>query len=113
MQEGGLKVCYTNCRSLRNKIDLLRGKACVENFDIIAVTEIWIAINSKNFVSEFKIEGYELFHEDRKGRRGREGKLARERRGVEKGCKGRGCEHGEQEEGEGQGDISRRCGKGV
>ncbi len=26
--------------------------------------------SSKNFESEFKIEGYELFHEDRKGRRG-------------------------------------------
>ncbi len=69
MGEGGLKVYYTNCRSLRNKINLLRGKACVENFDIIAITETWIDINSKNFLSEFKIEGYELFHEDRKGRR--------------------------------------------
>ncbi len=43
--------------SLRNKIDLLRGKVCVENFDIIAVTETWIDTNSKNFLSEFKIEG--------------------------------------------------------
>ncbi len=65
-----LKVYYTNCRSLRNKRDLLRVKACVENFDIIAVTETWIDTNSKKFESEFKIEGYELFHEDRKGRRG-------------------------------------------
>ncbi len=70
MQEGGLKVYYTNCRNLRNKIDLLRGKACVENFDIIAVTDSWIDTYSKNFELEFKIEGYELFHEDRKGRRG-------------------------------------------
>ncbi len=53
MQEGGLKVYYTNCRSLRNKIDLLRGKTCVENFDIIAVTETWIDTNSKNFEAEF------------------------------------------------------------
>ncbi len=63
-----MKVYYTNCRSLRNKIDLRRGKACVENFDHIAVTETWIDINSKNFLSEFKIEGYELIHEDRKGK---------------------------------------------
>ncbi len=56
-QEGGLKVYYTNCRSLRNKIDLLRSKACVENFDIIAVTETWIDTNSKKKLSEFKIEG--------------------------------------------------------
>ncbi len=45
--------------SLRNKIDLLRGKACVENFDIIAVTETWMDTDSKNFTSEFKIDGYE------------------------------------------------------
>ncbi len=54
-----MKVYYTNYRSLRNKIDLLRGKGCVENFDIIAITETWIDINSKN-LSEFKIEGYGL-----------------------------------------------------
>ncbi len=78
-REGGLKEYYANCRSLRNKIDLLRGKACVENFDIIAVTETWIDINSKNFLSEFKIEGYELIHEDRKGRR--EGRKERRMKG--------------------------------
>ncbi len=64
------KGSRSECRSLRNKIDLLRGKVCVENFDITAVTETWIDTNSKNFLSEFKIEGYELIHEDRKGRRG-------------------------------------------
>ena len=42
----------------------------MENFDIIAITETWIDTGNKNFLSEFKIEGYELFHEDRKGRRG-------------------------------------------
>ncbi len=52
----------------------MKGKVCVQNFDIIAVTETWIHTNSKNFLSEFKIEGYELIHEDRKGRK-------RERRG--------------------------------
>ncbi len=39
--------------------------SCLENFDIIAVTETWIDTNSKNFLSEFKIEGYEVIHEDR------------------------------------------------
>ncbi len=57
-REGGLKVYYTNCRSLRNKINLLRGKTYVQNFDIIAITETWIDTNSKNFLSEFKIEGW-------------------------------------------------------
>ncbi len=64
-QEDGLKVYYTNCRSLRNKIDLLRVKVCVENFDIIAVTETWIDTNSKNFLSEFKIEGKEEGKEEK------------------------------------------------
>ncbi len=58
----------SRCRRRRRERKSSRGKACVENFDIIAVTETWIDINSKNFLSEFKIEGYELFHEDRKGR---------------------------------------------
>ena len=69
-KKGDLKVYYTNSRSLRNKIDLLRGKACVEEFDIIALTETWIDTGSKNFLSEYEIEGYQLFHEDREGRRG-------------------------------------------
>ncbi len=67
IEEVGGVIKTPLCRSLRNKIDLLRGKACLENFDIIAVTETWIDKNSKNFVSEFKIKGCELFHEDRKG----------------------------------------------
>ncbi len=49
-------------QTVGNKIDLLRGKSSVENFDIIAITETWIDTNNKNFVSEFNIEGYELFH---------------------------------------------------
>ncbi len=50
-----LKVYYTNSRSLRNKIDLLRGKACVEEFGIIALTETWIDTASKNYLSEYEI----------------------------------------------------------
>ena len=65
-KKGDLKVYYTNSRSLRNKIDLLRGKACVEEFDVIALTETWIDTGSKNFLSEYEIEGCQLFHEDRK-----------------------------------------------
>ncbi len=63
-----MNIYYTNCLSLINKIDILRGKVCVANFDSIAVTETWIDINSKNFLPEFKIKGYEPFHKDRKGR---------------------------------------------
>ncbi len=57
-QKGDLKVYYTNSRSLRNKMNLLRGKACVEEFDIIALTETCIDTASKNLLSEYEIEGY-------------------------------------------------------
>ncbi len=56
----------TNSRSIRNKINLLRGKACVEEFDIIALTETWIDTAGKNLLSECEIEGYQQFHEDRR-----------------------------------------------
>ncbi len=56
-RKGDLKVYYTNSRSLRNKIDLLRGRACVEEFDIIALTETWIDTACKNFLSKYKRRG--------------------------------------------------------
>ena len=65
-----LNVYYTNCRSISNKIDLLRGLACVENFDVIALTETWLDLSGKVFHSEIQIDGYTLFHKDRTGRRG-------------------------------------------
>ncbi len=56
-RKGDLKVYYTNSRNLRNKMDLLREKACVEQFDIIALTETWMNTASKNFLLEYEIEG--------------------------------------------------------
>ena len=38
-RNSGLKVYYTNCRSIVNKIDFLRGLTSVEDLDIIALTE--------------------------------------------------------------------------
>ena len=61
---------YTNCRSILNKIDLLRGLACVEKFDIIALTETWLDMSGKVFNPEVKIDGYTLFYKDRENRRG-------------------------------------------
>ncbi len=65
----GLNVYYTNSRSIRNKIDLLHGKACVENFDMIAITESWISTADRHLLPELEIEGYRLFHQDRIGRK--------------------------------------------
>ena len=35
-----LSVYYTNCRSILNKIDLLRGLTCVEKIDVIALRDL-------------------------------------------------------------------------
>ena len=65
-----IKVYYCNSRSVRNKIDLLRGLASVERPEVIAITETWIDTEGRDFKSEFEIEGYNVFHKDRKGRTG-------------------------------------------
>ncbi len=69
-RKSDLRVYYTNSRSLKNKMDFLRRKACIEEFDIKSLTETWVDTASKNFLSDYEIEGYQLFHEDRNGRRG-------------------------------------------
>ncbi len=64
VQEEGIRVYYTNRRSIRKKIDLLKGKVSVRKFDIIAVTETWIDTISKNFLSEFEITGYQMLYKE-------------------------------------------------
>lgn len=44
--------------------------ACVEKPDIIAITETWINTKDKDFLTEFEIEGYSVYHKDRIGRKG-------------------------------------------
>ncbi len=51
----GLNVYYTNSRNLRNKMDLLWGVNSEEKFDIIAITESWMDLDSKHFSTEFEI----------------------------------------------------------
>ena len=53
-----------------NKIDTLRGIACVEELDIIGITETWLDIAGKHFLPEVGIDGYTFLHRDRVGRRG-------------------------------------------
>ncbi len=50
----GLNVYYTNSRCLGNKMDLLRGVNAVEKFDIIAITESWMDLDSKHLSTEFE-----------------------------------------------------------
>ena len=49
---------------------MLRGLATVEKFDVIALTETWLNMSDKDFETEVHIQGYNLFHKDRVGRRG-------------------------------------------
>ena len=65
-----MKVYYTNSRSVRNKIDLLRATVCTENIDIIAITESWLDMSEKILLPEIQIQGYNIFHKDRVGRKG-------------------------------------------
>ncbi len=51
-------------------MDILRGKANIEKFDMIAITESWINTADRHFLPELEIEGYRLFHQDRTGRKG-------------------------------------------
>lgn len=60
---------YTNSKSLRNKIYVLRGKASVGKCDIISLTETWMETANKNLMSEYQIYGYQTFHKNRKGRK--------------------------------------------
>ncbi len=54
-------------------VDLLRGNACVEEFDLTAITETWVDTANKDFMSEYEIHGYQMFHKDRKGQKRRWG----------------------------------------
>ena len=60
MEVHELSVFYTNSRSVINKIDTLRGIACVE-IDIIGITETWLDIAGKHFLPEVRIDGYTFF----------------------------------------------------
>lgn len=60
VREGGLRAYHTNSRSLGNEMDLIKGKVCVETFDI-AVTVIWIALIVRNFYQNLKCLGIRWF----------------------------------------------------
>lgn len=53
MQGTDLNVHYTN-RSIRNKINLFRGKASVERSDLIAITESWINTEDRHFLPKLR-----------------------------------------------------------
>ena len=48
-RKSGLKVYYTNCKSIINKMYFLRGLTIVEKLDIIALTETLLDMSRKIF----------------------------------------------------------------
>ena len=65
-----LNVYYANSRSMRNKMDDIRALVCTEEIDIIAFTETWINLDTRELPVEYQIAGYKLFHTDRQTRKG-------------------------------------------
>ena len=63
-----LKVLYCNARSIRNKMDELRGVIAMEGLDIIGITESWA--NSDDVPDFFEIKGFNLFRQDRFDKKG-------------------------------------------
>ena len=61
---------YTNCRSLKYKIDELKILVSKEEPDIIALTETWANCSKNNFKAEYSIPNYTLLNNDRTDRKG-------------------------------------------
>jgi len=59
-----------NARSLRNKLLEFRCMVATESVDIICITESWLAVERRDFVGEFDIPGYVMYHRDRGQRAG-------------------------------------------
>ena len=63
-----LKVFYCNARSIRNKMEELRGVIAMEDLDIIGITESWA--NTEDMPDFFEIKGFNLFRRDRVNKKG-------------------------------------------
>ncbi|KAI3386713.1 hypothetical protein SNEBB_010555 [Seison nebaliae] len=67
-----LNAILFNARSLRNKLDEFKALLTTEKPDIVAITETWIHSNpdGRDFIGEYDMPGYKLFHKDRTDREG-------------------------------------------
>ena len=59
-----LKVFTGNVQSLKPMSDILRAIAKTANYDIIAINETWLDMESKHFIAEICIQGYRIFYVD-------------------------------------------------
>ena len=60
----GLKCVYFNARSIRNKCDELRAWIHTWNYDVMAITETWLAPGQELILN---IPGFQCFKRDREG----------------------------------------------
>ena len=60
-----LKLFYTNCNRLTNKIDHLRTVLSAEKFDIGCIIWIYLKLNSNIYDAEISLDGFEIFRSDR------------------------------------------------
>ena len=63
-----LRVLYCNARSVRNKLDDLKGLLACEVIHIIGITESWTS--DEDLATFLNINGFLLFRKDRIGKRG-------------------------------------------
>ena len=66
-----MSVLLCNARSLRNKFqDYILPDIVSNDYDFVAITESWLNTKHRDFVSEYNIEGYDIFLKDRENKRG-------------------------------------------
>ena len=70
MLTDSLQIVLINARSIRNKFGELRALIATEKIDIVAITETWIHASGRDFIGEFHIPTFRLFHRDRSDREG-------------------------------------------
>ena len=61
----------TNARSIRNKMEDFKASVAIEDdLGIIAITETWLSTAQRDFIGEYHLPGYAMFHRDRVQRAG-------------------------------------------
>ncbi len=60
-----LRAVLINARCIRNKFRELQALVKVKSWDIIGITDTWIHSQDRDFIREFKINGYCLFNKNR------------------------------------------------
>jgi hypothetical protein len=65
-----ISAALINARSLRNKFRELESLVLINKWDVITINETWVNADLRDFIGEYGIDGYKLFHKDRVNRMG-------------------------------------------